>query len=77
MKKHIVLIYLIVFLTGFGFAQDGSSKYYYYYQNEKQSIQLNTDFVFVSVIGNVRSHKTTNFLRSEQESSKKRDCQTR
>lgn len=61
MKKHIALIYMIVFLAVYGFAQNGNNKYYYYYQNEKQYLELNTDFVFASVIGNEDSQNNELF----------------
>lgn len=61
MKKLIALINMIIFLSVYGLAQNGSNKYYYYYQNEKQYLELNTDFVFVSVIGNENSQNNELF----------------
>lgn len=52
MRKSIVLLYMLIFMAIYGLAQNGNSKYYYYYKTEKQYLELNTDFVFVSVIGN-------------------------
>lgn len=48
MRKHIVLLSLLVFVAIYGLAQN-VNKYYYYYKGEKQFLELNTDFVFVSV----------------------------
>jgi len=69
MRKHITLLYLLVFMAIYGFAQNESSKYYYYYKTEKQFLELNTDFVFVSVTGD--EAKNANLLRVGEGTFKK------
>jgi hypothetical protein len=51
---------MLVFIAICGLAQNVKSKYYYYYKNEKQFLELNTDFAFVSVTGD--ETKNTNLF---------------
>ncbi|HBY54852.1 MAG TPA: hypothetical protein DEH15_20775 [Marinilabiliales bacterium] len=52
---------MLVFTVVYGHAQYDGNKYYYYYKTEKQFLELNTDFVFVSVTGD--EAKNANLLR--------------
>lgn len=69
MKKHIILLYLLIFMTVYGHAQNAGNKYYFYYKNEKQFLELNTDFVFVSVTGD--ETKNANLFRVGEGTFKK------
>jgi hypothetical protein len=75
MIKHIILLYMLLFIAVYGHAQNGNSKYYYYYQTEKLYLELNTDFVFVSVVGDEARNvdlfkKGTGILKKEGLSDK-------
>ncbi|WP_160150034.1 S8 family serine peptidase [Parabacteroides sp. Marseille-P3160] len=83
MKKYIYIICLSLFSV-FLFSQN-NSEYFYYYKGEKQYLELNTDYVFVSSIGresiefnnilknaviNIRKDEMSNMLRKQQQTDK-------
>lgn len=69
MRKYITLLSMLIFMTVYGHAQNSGNKYYYYYKAEKQFLELNTDFAFVTVTGD--EAKNANLFRVGEGTLKK------